>query len=95
MNRYEVNKALWDIYRDKNACDEFTTSPDAFFEERDLTAHEQDLIVRRDLGELLAGGAHPFLLYNFALRLAGGWSFQFLLDYVEQLKGQAIGDVKT
>lgn len=95
MNRYEVNKALWDVYRDKSVAEQFTSAPEAFFASRDLTSEEQALLAQRKLGELLSAGAHPFLLYNFALRLEGGWSFQFLLDYVDQLRGHELGDIKT
>ncbi len=95
MSRYEVDKVLWDVYRDASQAAAFTAGPDSFFKDRDLTADERTALAGRDLRRLQSSGAHPFLLYNFALRLEGRFSIPFVIGYVEQLRGLTPTDIRT
>jgi protocatechuate 4,5-dioxygenase alpha chain len=95
MSRYQVNKVLWDVYRDKGLADAFVNDPAGFLAPRDLTGEEGTALLERDVRRLAAVGAHPFLIYNFALRLAGGFSIPFVLDYVRRLQGIELGDITT
>ncbi len=95
MTRYAIDKVLWDIYRDRATAETFVADPAAVLTPRDLTAEERDALLRGDLRALLTTGAHPFLLYNFALRLEGHFSIPFTVRYVTQLRGLEVGDITT
>jgi hypothetical protein len=95
VNRYAVNKVLFDVYRDAGNADAFTTGPEDFLASYGLTPQEAAALVGRDLRWLVAEGAHPFLVFNFALSLAGGFSLPFCLAYVKELEGLEVGDITT
>lgn len=95
MSRYETDKVLWDVYRDAAIARDFTADPHAFLDGRDLTAGERAALAARDVRALMAGGAHPFLVYNFALRLEGAFSIPFVVAYVRRLDGLTLGDITT
>ncbi|GGM94808.1 hypothetical protein GCM10011609_35330 [Lentzea pudingi] len=95
MSRYEVDKALWDVYRDASAAKQYRRDPVGFLAPRDLSDEEREALAARDVRRLVALGSHPFLTYNFALRLAGGFSMPFVQDYVGQLQGLVVGDITT
>jgi protocatechuate 4,5-dioxygenase alpha chain len=95
LSRYQVDKVLWDVYRDKAIADAFARDPAVVLGHRDLTGEERTALAERDLRGLAVAGAHPFLIYNFALRLAGRFSIPFVLGYVQQLHGLDIGDITT
>ena len=82
MSRYAVDKVLWQVARDGVAAEAYMASPSAFLAGRDLTADEHRQLIERDYAALFAAGAHPFLLYTFRIKVAGGWSFQLMLDHV-------------
>lgn len=87
MSRYAVNKALWQVARDEAAAAAFRESPEAFLAGRPLTEEEHRRLLTRDVGGMFAAGAHPFLLWTFALKLAGGWSPAMMAGYVGALAG--------
>ncbi|MFJ4840642.1 hypothetical protein [Streptomyces sp. NPDC088746] len=95
MSRYETDKVLWNVYCDPGAAAAFTADPAGFLAGRDLLEGERDALVTRDVRALIVAGAHPFLVYNFALRLAGGFSMPFVMDYVAKLRGLTTGDYTT
>ncbi len=87
MSRYAVNKALWQVARDEAHAASYIASPDAFLAGRSLTAEEHRQLVERDFAALFAAGAHPFLLYTFKIKVAGGWSFPLMAEYVKSIGG--------
>jgi protocatechuate 4,5-dioxygenase alpha chain len=95
VSRYEVNKVLWQVYRDPATARAFTTGPHTVLDGRDLTADERTALAEHDVRALVAGGAHPFLVYNFALRLEGAFSIPFAVAYVKRLEGLSLGDITT
>ncbi|MBA2946839.1 hypothetical protein [Streptomyces himalayensis] len=95
MNRYGVNKVMYDVYRDNDNATAFTSDPSAYLAPYDLTDEESKALTNRDVRRLVEGGAHPFLVFNFALCLAGGFSIEFCLEYVNNLRGLDVGDITT
>lgn len=95
MSRYTVNKVLFDVYSDHETAAAFTSDTDAFLQGRDLEPQERAALADRDVRGLMASGAHPFLIFNFAIQLNGGFSFEFCLDYVGKLQGLSVGDIAT
>ncbi|MYQ30437.1 hypothetical protein [Streptomyces sp. SID4956] len=95
MSRYETDKVLWEICRDQAVADAFTLAPHAFLASRALEPPERDALAERDVRALVGGGAHPFLVYNFALRLEGRFSIPFAVRYVSALQGVETGDITT
>ena len=85
MSRYAVNKVLWQVARDDKMAAAYKGSPERFLAGRPLTAGEHRQLIARDLAGLFAAGAHPFLLYTFNLKVADGWSFAMMMDYVKSL----------
>ena len=86
MSRYAVDKVLWQVARDAAAAAAYGVSPVAFLSGRDLTAEEHRQLLTRDYAALFAGGAHPFLLYTFRIKVSGGWTFQLMLDHVAAIR---------
>ncbi len=87
MSRYAVNKVLWQVARDDAMAAGFAEEPDRFLAGRGLTGEEHRNLRGRDIAALFAAGAHPFLLYTFRIRLAGGWSVPLMVEHVEALAG--------
>jgi len=48
-----------------------------------------------DIRALFQGGAHPFMIYMSAQRMMGGWSYQFMTDYVAKIHDLKLVDIKT
>ena len=48
-----------------------------------------------DVRALFQGGAHPFMIYMSAQRMMGGWSYQFMKDYVARIHDLKMVDIKT
>ena len=82
MSRYGLDKALWLAIRGQPG-------------ETDLTDDERRALEACDVRALYAFGAIPFLVYQYALGRAGGFSFEFVGDYVEQLAGLEPVDTAT
>ncbi len=95
MSRYGIDKALWDVYRDAGLAKAFTDDPGGFLADRELTEDERTAFAGRDVRSLFSAGAHPFLLYNFSLRLEGRFSIPFAVGYVQRLQGLRPGDIRT
>jgi hypothetical protein len=82
MSRYGLDKALWLAIRGQPG-------------ETDLTDDERRALEACDVRALYAFGAIPFLVYQYALGRAGGFSFEFVGDYVKQLAGLEPVDTAT
>ena len=95
MSRYAASRLMWDITRDRDMAERFRADPAAVLAGRDLTDEEHMALAAGDIRTLFELGTHPFVLYHFALRLAGGWSMPFMQDYVGQLNGLTVGDLET
>lgn len=95
MTRYALDKFIWSYGRDADFRLAFDRDPDRLLEEAELDASERQALHDRDIRAIFALGAHPFLVYSFAIQLNGGWSYPFMLDYVERLKGLELGDIET
>ena len=87
MSRYGVNKALWVVGRDDERAALYMTSPETFLKDFPLTSEEHRQLMDRDYAGMFAAGAHPFLLYTYRLKLAGGFSFPLLIEHVKSLAG--------
>jgi Aromatic-ring-opening dioxygenase LigAB, LigA subunit len=95
MSHYATSRVMWEVTRDRELADRFRTDPAAVLEGRDLDDEERKALAAADIRALFELGVHPFVLYHFALRLAGGVSMAFLQDYVAQLQGLTVGDLET
>ncbi|MGC0342630.1 hypothetical protein [Streptomyces sp. SLBN-8D4] len=95
MSRYATNRMLWEVAADGDLARQLKEVPEAALADRDLTDQEREALARTDIRELFQLGVHPFLLYNFGLRLNGGFSMEWMASYLEQLKGLEVGDVTT
>jgi hypothetical protein len=82
MSRYGLDKALWLAIRRREG-------------ETDLTDDERRAFEECDVRALYSLGAIPFLIYQYALGKAGGFSVEFVGDYVEQLRGLEPVDTAT
>ena len=95
MTRYAVDKILWTYGRDAEYRARFNENPAAAIAGDELNESERSALVAKDFRAIFSLGAHPFLIYSFAIQLNGGWSFPFMLDYGERLKGLELGDIET
>lgn len=95
MSRYAVDKLLWQIARDPAFEDSFKADREKILAGRDLTPEEHQALTDFDVRALFLGGAHPFMIYMSAQRMMGGWSYQFMIDYVEKLRGLKMVNINT
>jgi hypothetical protein len=95
MTRYALDKALWTYGRDPAYRQAFDADPSGTTASDELDSAEREALVARDIRAIFSLGAHPFLIYSFVIQVNGGWSYQFMLDYVERLKGLQLGDIET
>ena len=95
MSRYITARAMWEITGDRDLATMFRADPGAVLGGLDLTEDERVALATGDLRALFQLGIHPFVLYNFALRLAGGFSMPFIEQYLGQLRGLTVGDLET
>ncbi|WP_306316610.1 MULTISPECIES: hypothetical protein [unclassified Streptomyces] len=95
MSRFATSHVMWEITRDRGLAERFTADPDAVLAGRDLTEAERTALAAADLRALFQAGVHPFVLYHFALRLAGGFSMPFMERYLGQLRGLTVGSLDT
>lgn len=95
MSRYHVNKVLWQVAKQPGAKAAFEADPAAYLRGRELTKPEHEALAGADIRALFQLGAHPFLLYSFALVLAGGFSVAMMEDYVAKLAGLQLLDITT
>lgn len=95
MSRYALDKVLWTYAREADFRARFDAGADAAVAGRGLSGPELEALARRDFRAILELGAHPFLLYSFAIAANGGWSFDMMKDYVAQLDGVVLGDIET
>jgi protocatechuate 4,5-dioxygenase alpha chain len=90
-----MSRVMWEITRDRDLADRFKADSATVLDGRDLDDDERKALAAADLRALFELGAHPFVLYHFALRLAGGWSVPFMQDYLACLKGLTVGNLET
>ena len=95
MSKYAVDKVLWQIARDPGLEQAFKQDRTAFLEGRDLSESEYESLIAFDIRAMFQAGAHPFLIYMAAQRMMGGWSFQFMKDYVARIADLKLVDIKT
>lgn len=95
MSVYAVDSALWNVYTSDVNAQLLRNDPEAFVGRFDLSPLEREAIVREDFGALLDLGAHPFLMYKFALRLEGQFSLEFFERYMNSLRGHELRDIVT
>lgn len=95
MTRYAVDKVLWNYAREPEFKTAFDADPAAAIADHELSGAERAALTARDLREVFQLGAHPFLLYSFAIASNGGWSMEMMKDYVSKLEGLRPGDIET
>lgn len=95
MTRYALDKFIWNFGRDADFRAAFGKDPDHVLDQAELDASERQALRDHDVRAIFTLGAHPFLVYSFAIQLNGSWSHEFMLDYVERLKGLELGDIET
>jgi hypothetical protein len=95
MSKYAVDKVLWQIARDPAFEEVFKADAAAQLEGRDLEEGERAALLAFNIREMFQGGGHPFLIYMAAQRMRGGWSFQFMTDYVDEIKDLKLVDIRT
>lgn len=95
MTRYAVDKILWEVAKKPNFGKAFLADPTATIRDYELTETEYKALISKDLRTIFNLGAHPFLLFSFAITKNGGWSMQFMHEYVAELEGLELGDIET
>ena len=95
MTRYALDKVLWEYGRDPAFKAGFDADPASAIAGRELGPAERAALVAKDIRAVFSLGAHPFLVYSFAIAHNGGWSVEFMHDYVDKLKGLELGDIET
>jgi serine/threonine protein kinase HipA of HipAB toxin-antitoxin module len=95
MSRYGIDSALWGVYTSAENARLLLSDPASYLARFPLSDTERDALAGQDYRALLQAGAHPFLMYKMALRINGGFSLPFVMDYVGQLEGLELGDIVT
>ena len=95
MSHYATSRVMWEITRDRELAERFRADPAAVLDGWDLDDAERKALAAQDVRALFERGIHPFVVYHFALRLAGGISMAFMQDYLAQLKGLTVGNLET
>lgn len=95
MTRYALDKVLWNYAREPRFKTAFDADPAAAIADRELSGPEHAALAARDLRAIFTLGAHPFLLYSFAIAANGGWSMEMMKDYVARLEGLELRDIET
>jgi len=95
MTRYAVDKVLWKVAKDREYGAAYFANPARSLEGFELETAEYDALLGQNIRALFEVGAHPFLLYSYAIAKNKGWSFEFMQDYVAELEGLTLGDIET
>jgi hypothetical protein len=95
MTQLGMNSALWGVYTSAENAERIRDEPGVYLATFDLTAEETAALESQDYATLLQLGAHPFLMFKMAFRLAGGFSMEFIQGYVGQLEGLELRDITT
>lgn len=95
MTRYALDKVLWNYARDPEFKARFDADPASAIDGLELSGTERAALASRDVRSIFQLGAHPFLLYSFAIASDGGWSMDMMKDYVARLQGLKLGDIET
>jgi len=95
MSRYEVNKVVREMVMQRASLERFLADPHGFLADRPLEAEERRALAERDFGALYAMGAHPFLLWGWANRVAGIDRETLLDRYAEAVRPHGYPDFAT
>lgn len=95
MSKYGLDAAMWHIYTSQDNARRFREDVDAYLAKFPLSEEEREALASEDRAALLELGAHPFLIYKMALRLAGGFSMEFITSYLAPLQGKTLRDIIT
>ncbi len=95
MSRYTTSRVLWEVAADADLAKRFQVDPEDILADRELSDDERAALSTVDVRRLFQLGVHPFLLYNFAMRLNGGFSLEFMASYVGKLEGLQVGNLET
>lgn len=95
MSRYMLDKALWRYARENDFRSRWQSDPASVLGDFDLTQEERSALESGGLRNIFQLGAHPFLIYSFAIARNGGWSFELMERYVAELDGLTLGDIET
>lgn len=95
MSLYQVNRVLWEVAKQPDVTARYQADPASVLAGRDLEPAEHAALERGEIRAIFDLGAHPFLLYNFALRRNGRFTMEFLADYAGQLEGAKLVDITT
>lgn len=95
MTRYALDKVLWNYAREPQFKTAFDADTAGAIADRELSDDERAALVARDPRVIFELGAHPFLLYSFAIAANGGWSMEMMKDYVARLEGLELRDIET
>ncbi|HWI30069.1 MAG TPA: hypothetical protein VNT50_01125 [Microbacterium sp.] len=95
MTQLGINTALWNVYTSEANARLIREDPDTYLAEFELSEAERVALAQQDYRTLLELGAHPFLMFKMAFRLAGGFSMEFIENYVGQLQGLSLRDIVT
>lgn len=95
MSRYALNRTMWEAASDPGLAQRLTAQPEVALAGRDLTEDEWAALSKADVRQIFRLGGHPFLLWNFALQLNGGFTLPFAQSYVAQLDGLSVTDLET
>jgi Aromatic-ring-opening dioxygenase LigAB, LigA subunit len=81
MSRYQVDKLLRDLRRDRDLAGRFRENIDAVLADYELDGTERELLKRWQIRELYDRGVNPLLLL-----LAHGTTGRSMRDYAELMK---------
>jgi hypothetical protein len=95
VTRYALDKVLWEYGRDPAFREAFDGDAASAIANRELSENERGALTAKDIRAVFTLGAHPFLVYSFAIALNRGWSVQLMHDYVAKLEGLELGDIET
>jgi hypothetical protein len=95
MSQYVTSRLMWEVTRDRDLAARYVADPASVLEGLDLTDAEREALIAQDIRALFQLGLHPFIVYHYALRLAGGNSFEFMMDYLGKLEGLTVGNLET
>lgn len=95
MSVLGMNRVLHSVYVSAEQARRLKEEPEALLADYDLTDRERRAIAELDYRTLLQEGAHPFLMYKTALRMADPFTFESLKQYIGSIHGLELRDIVT
>ncbi len=95
MSRYAVDKVMRETLMYPQRRETFLADPAAYLEGRDLTDEERTALSALDYATLYKLGAHPFLLFGWAVRAHKRELRSFVQEYKEAIKPYGYPDYGT